>query len=443
MTVRRKSECGDCRRSSSRVECRASRRLLAGLVKAPPSTLNAERSTLNLPYNPPLHAARRNRRAAQRRQVHPLQRPHADAKGRGGELSLLHDRAQRRRRGRARRAPGAAREDLEVRARSFPPRSSSWTSPASSGALRRARAWATSSCSTSARSTRSWRSCAASRTRTSSTSPGHLDPIADIETIKTELVLADLETMTRAKDKFEKLARGGDKEAKESLAVAAKLLPHLDAGKRALSLPLSAEEAAIARRFFLLTMQADALRLQRGRGRARDRGGVLAPRGRRQAVRRDARGHRGRRRFRGHRGRARRASRGRGEGVPLPPRRGGLGRVQSHPRRVPPARPAHLPDRRREGSPRLDDPRRRHRARRPPASSTPTSSAGSSRRRPSSTTTCSPPAPWPPRRRRASSARKARTTSSRTATSYSSSSMSELFRRAIVRPPAPRTSRTA
>ena len=82
---------------------------------------------------------------------------------------------------------------------------------------------------------------------------GHLDPIADIETIKTELVLADLETMTRAKDKLEKLARGGDKEAKESLAVAARLLPHLDAGKRALSLELSPEEAAIARRFFLLT----------------------------------------------------------------------------------------------------------------------------------------------------------------------------------------------
>ena len=82
---------------------------------------------------------------------------------------------------------------------------------------------------------------------------GHLDPIADIETIKTELVLADLETMTRAKDKLEKLARGGDKEAKESLAVAARLLPHLDAGKRALSLELSPEEAVLARRFFLLT----------------------------------------------------------------------------------------------------------------------------------------------------------------------------------------------
>jgi GTP-binding protein YchF len=82
---------------------------------------------------------------------------------------------------------------------------------------------------------------------------GRLDPVGDIETIKTELVLADLEAMARAREKVEKGARGGDREAKESLAVADKLLAHLDSGKRALSLPLSPEEAAIARRFFLLT----------------------------------------------------------------------------------------------------------------------------------------------------------------------------------------------
>ncbi|MFY9551724.1 MAG: redox-regulated ATPase YchF [Thermoanaerobaculia bacterium] len=80
-----------------------------------------------------------------------------------------------------------------------------------------------------------------------------LDPVADIETIKTELVLADLETVGRAKEKFEKGARGGDKDAKEGLAVAEKLLAHLNQGKRALTLPLSPEESAIARRLFLLT----------------------------------------------------------------------------------------------------------------------------------------------------------------------------------------------
>src|SRR4249919_1937573 len=57
---------------------------------------------------------------------------------------------------------------------------------------------------------------------------GELDPVADIETVQTELVLADIETATRARDKAEKLARGGDKDAKESLAVADKLLAHLN-----------------------------------------------------------------------------------------------------------------------------------------------------------------------------------------------------------------------
>ncbi len=84
---------------------------------------------------------------------------------------------------------------------------------------------------------------------------GALDPIADIQTVQTELVLADIDTVTRAREKFEKNARGGDKEAKASLAVADKLLPHLDSGRRALSLTLSPEEKAAARPLFLLTMK--------------------------------------------------------------------------------------------------------------------------------------------------------------------------------------------
>ncbi len=82
---------------------------------------------------------------------------------------------------------------------------------------------------------------------------GELEPLADIETIKTELVLADIETVARAKEKFEKAAKGGDREAKEGLAVSEKLMTHLNQGKRALTLPLSPEESAVARRLFLLT----------------------------------------------------------------------------------------------------------------------------------------------------------------------------------------------
>ncbi len=82
---------------------------------------------------------------------------------------------------------------------------------------------------------------------------GQLDPVSDIETVQTELVLADIETATRARDKFERLARGNDKEAKEGFEVAGKLLAHLDTGKRALTAPLSEEEKAVAARLFLLT----------------------------------------------------------------------------------------------------------------------------------------------------------------------------------------------
>ncbi len=84
---------------------------------------------------------------------------------------------------------------------------------------------------------------------------GALDPVADIETVKTELVLADLDTVARARDKFEKGARGGDKDAKEAMVVADKLAAWLNTGKRALTLSLSPEETAIARRLFLLTMK--------------------------------------------------------------------------------------------------------------------------------------------------------------------------------------------
>ena len=83
---------------------------------------------------------------------------------------------------------------------------------------------------------------------------GALDPVADIETVSTELALADLETVTRARDKAERIARGGDKEAKATVAASDKLLPHLNAGKPALTLALSDEdERAAVARLFLLT----------------------------------------------------------------------------------------------------------------------------------------------------------------------------------------------
>lgn len=82
-----------------------------------------------------------------------------------------------------------------------------------------------------------------------------LDPIADIETITTELVLADLESVTRQREGLERLARGGNKDAITRMAVAQKLILHLDSGKPALTLDLNSAERDAARSFFLMTMK--------------------------------------------------------------------------------------------------------------------------------------------------------------------------------------------
>lgn len=82
---------------------------------------------------------------------------------------------------------------------------------------------------------------------------GIIDPIRDIEVINTELVLADLASLQKRRDRLQKEVRAGAKSAKAENAVIEKLLPHLDAGKPAVTLALTDEEKAITRDFFLLT----------------------------------------------------------------------------------------------------------------------------------------------------------------------------------------------
>jgi GTP-binding protein YchF len=82
---------------------------------------------------------------------------------------------------------------------------------------------------------------------------GTIDPIRDIEVINTELVLADLASLQKRHDRLQKEVRAGSKGAKVENAVIEKLLPHLDAGRPAVTLSLSDEEKAIACQFFLLT----------------------------------------------------------------------------------------------------------------------------------------------------------------------------------------------
>jgi GTP-binding protein YchF len=82
---------------------------------------------------------------------------------------------------------------------------------------------------------------------------GDIDPIRDIETILTELVLADLESVQKRRDKVAKDAKRGDKVALAEAAVLDLLEPHLNAGKPAITLKLTPEQQAIAKSFCLLT----------------------------------------------------------------------------------------------------------------------------------------------------------------------------------------------
>jgi ribosome-binding ATPase len=60
-----------------------------------------------------------------------------------------------------------------------------------------------------------------------------IDPIADIDTVETELMLADLESLEKRVDGLNKKAKGGDKEAKESLDLITRALALLREGKPA------------------------------------------------------------------------------------------------------------------------------------------------------------------------------------------------------------------
>jgi GTP-binding protein YchF len=62
---------------------------------------------------------------------------------------------------------------------------------------------------------------------------GKIDPIADIETIETELMLADLDSLEKRVDALEKKAKGNDKEAKETLDLVQRALKPLRDGKPA------------------------------------------------------------------------------------------------------------------------------------------------------------------------------------------------------------------
>ena len=82
---------------------------------------------------------------------------------------------------------------------------------------------------------------------------GGIQPIRDIEVITTELVLADLDAVTKRIEKTQKKAKSGDKEAQAELALLQRLEPHLNAGRTANLLPATEDEKAQLKLFQLLT----------------------------------------------------------------------------------------------------------------------------------------------------------------------------------------------
>ena len=82
---------------------------------------------------------------------------------------------------------------------------------------------------------------------------GGIDPLRDAETIETELMLADLESLERRYDQALKKAKGNDREAKEQVAVMEPLLAALRDGKPARSVEFSKEQSVTVRRLQLLT----------------------------------------------------------------------------------------------------------------------------------------------------------------------------------------------
>ena len=82
---------------------------------------------------------------------------------------------------------------------------------------------------------------------------GHIDPIADADTIETELMLADLESLERRLPILEKKMRGQDKEAKKTFDLVERVLPLLREGKPARLASVAEDEMTAFRALGLLT----------------------------------------------------------------------------------------------------------------------------------------------------------------------------------------------
>jgi GTP-binding protein YchF len=118
-----------------------------------------------------------------------------------------------------------------------------------------------------------------------------VDPLRDIDTIDTELALADLDTVSSSLDKAERLARSGDKEAVAKAELLKKCKVLLNDGKPARQLDLNADEKKIMRSLGLITakkvlyvanvdesdVHGKGPMVQKVRDRAKIEGGIVIP----------------------------------------------------------------------------------------------------------------------------------------------------------------------
>ncbi|MBL4710918.1 MAG: redox-regulated ATPase YchF [Gammaproteobacteria bacterium] len=84
---------------------------------------------------------------------------------------------------------------------------------------------------------------------------GNINPISDIEVIDTELALSDLESVDKAVDKVGRVAKSGDKEAKEKFALLEKVSAHLNETKPVRSMGLNEDDLASLYDLHLLTVK--------------------------------------------------------------------------------------------------------------------------------------------------------------------------------------------
>lgn len=84
---------------------------------------------------------------------------------------------------------------------------------------------------------------------------GSVDPIRDIETINAELIFSDMDTVDRAIQKNQKLARGGNAEGKELLAILERCKAHLEEFKLLKTLNFTQREEDLIRVYQFLTIK--------------------------------------------------------------------------------------------------------------------------------------------------------------------------------------------